>query len=53
LVISETALSSLKIEQKKLIEQYTQILPLSVPTIEMSGGSVRCMIAGIHLAARN
>jgi len=53
LVISETALSSLKIEQKMLIEQYTQILPLSVPTIEMSGGSVRCMIAGIHLAARN
>jgi len=53
LVISETALSSLKTEQTKLMEQYTQILPLSVPTIEMSGGSVRCMIAGIHLAARN
>ena len=25
---------------------------LSVPTVEMAGGSVRCMIAGIHLSAR-
>jgi hypothetical protein len=23
-----------------------------VPTIELSGGSVRCMIAGIHLTPR-
>jgi len=53
LVLSETALSSLNDEQKNLIEQHTQVLSLSVPTIEMSGGSVRCMIAGIHLTARN
>nr|WP_256098755.1 arginine deiminase-related protein [Pseudomonas putida] len=25
---------------------------LDVPTIEMAGGSVRCMIAGIHLSPR-
>jgi len=29
-----------------------RLLPLAVPTIELAGGSVRCMIAGIHLAAR-
>jgi hypothetical protein len=27
-------------------------LPLEVPTIELAGGSVRCMLAGIHLAHR-
>jgi hypothetical protein len=29
------------------------ILPIEVPTIELAGGSVRCMLAGIHPAARN
>jgi hypothetical protein len=29
-----------------------RLLPLAVPTIEMAGGSVRCMLAGIHLARR-
>jgi len=29
------------------------ILLLEVPTIELAGGSVRYMLAGIHLAARN
>ena len=27
-------------------------IPLDVPTIELAGGSVRCMLAGIHLAKR-
>jgi len=27
-------------------------LALSAPTIERAGGSVRCMLAGIHLAPR-
>jgi len=26
--------------------------PLSVPTIETAGGSVRCVIAGVHLSPR-
>jgi hypothetical protein len=29
------------------------ILPIDGPTIELAGGSVRCMLTGIHLAARN
>ena len=28
------------------------LLPLTVPTIEYAGGSVRCMIAGVHLTPR-
>jgi hypothetical protein len=28
------------------------LLSISIPTIELAGGSVRCMLAGIHLAAR-
>jgi hypothetical protein len=29
-----------------------QIVALAVPTIELAGGSVRCMLAGVHLARR-
>jgi hypothetical protein len=36
-----------------MLERSATILPLEVPTIELAGGSVRCMLAGIHLAARN
>jgi hypothetical protein len=28
------------------------LLPISIPTIELAGGSIRCMLAGIHLAKR-
>ncbi|MEO8122008.1 MAG: arginine deiminase-related protein [Rhodoferax sp.] len=45
-------LASLLPAQKELIERSARIVPLSVPTIEMAGGSVRCMLAGIHLAKR-
>ncbi len=52
LAISSRALASLCGEQIKAIERYASILPLAVPTIELAGGSVRCMLAGIHLARR-
>jgi hypothetical protein len=29
-----------------------RLLALEVPTIELAGGSVRCMLAGIHLKPR-
>jgi len=38
--------------QRAVIERSARIVPLAVPTIEQAGGSVRCMIAGIHLASR-
>lgn len=52
LVLSARADESLTDPQRATIEQSCQILPLEVPTIELAGGSVRCMVAGIHLTAR-
>lgn len=53
LALSERAAASLNAEQRQIIEQSARLLPLAVPTIEMAGGSVRCMIAGVHLAKRH
>lgn len=53
LALSQRAYASLSEEQKALIERSARLLPLSVPTVEMAGGSVRSMIAGIHLSARH
>ncbi len=52
LALSTTALHSLGSAQKATIERSATLLPLHVPTIELAGGSVRCMLAGIHLAPR-
>jgi len=52
LALSQRAFDSLTNTQKARIERSARLLPLSVPTVEMAGGSVRCMIAGIHLAPR-
>ncbi|MGG1947774.1 citrulline utilization hydrolase CtlX [Trinickia sp. NRRL B-1857] len=52
LALSTTALASLTPAQRALIERSARLLPLDVPTIETAGGSVRCMLAGIHLSPR-
>ena len=52
LALSSRALKALRPDQKAIIEQSTKFLPLDIPTIEMAGGSVRCMLAGIHLLPR-
>lgn len=52
LALSQRACESLTAQQKRRIERSARLLPLAVPTIEMAGGSVRCMIAGIHLSPR-
>jgi hypothetical protein len=52
LAISSRALRSLGADQKRILESHVQLLPLDVPTIELAGGSVRCMLAGIHLKPR-
>ncbi|GAB3481829.1 citrulline utilization hydrolase CtlX [Marinomonas epiphytica] len=49
LALSQTAYEALTSEQKGKIEQTHALLPLAVPTIESAGGSVRCMIAGVHI----
>lgn len=53
LALSERALASLRPDQVARIEASAQPLPLSIPTIETAGGSVRCMLAGVHLTRRN
>ncbi len=52
LAISQRALNSLSAAQKVAMERSVTLIPLAVPTLELAGGSVRCMLAGIHLAAR-
>lgn len=53
LALSQRAFDSLTAPQKAVIERSARLVPLAVPTVEMAGGSVRCMIAGIHLAPRH
>jgi len=52
LALSSRALRALTAQQIAALERHVQLLPLDVPTIELAGGSVRCMLAGIHLKAR-
>jgi hypothetical protein len=52
LALSSRASSSLSDIQRRTIERSCTIVPLDIPTIELAGGSVRCMLAGIHLDAR-
>lgn len=53
LVLSKAAFDSLRKEQKEMLEAYSTLLPIAVPTIEeVEGGSVRCMMAEIFLLQR-
>lgn len=49
LVLSERAAASLTLEQRTALEREARLLPLSLPTIELAGGSARCMMAEIFL----
>lgn len=52
LALSPRAHKSLTADQRNRVEKTASFLPISIPTIELAGGSVRCMLAGIHLASR-
>lgn len=52
LVLSTRAASALTKAQRETIECHARLVPLSLPTIELAGGSARCMIATIHLPRR-
>lgn len=52
LVMSRRGLDALTPTQRAAIESRLSILAADVPTIELAGGSVRCMIAGVHLEGR-
>ncbi len=52
-VLSARALNSLTREQRARLERHARLLNVSIPTIERyGGGSVRCMLAEIHLPRR-
>jgi len=50
--LSTRALAALRPDQVAAIETSARVLAIAIPTIERSGGSVRCMLAGIHLPPR-
>jgi hypothetical protein len=52
LALSARAMAALTPVQKRTLEKSIEFLPLHIPTIELAGGSVRCMLAGIHLSPR-
>ena len=49
LAMSTTAKAALRTDQIEAISAVSQIVTAEVSTVEASGGSVRCMLAGIHL----
>ncbi|TQV87943.1 citrulline utilization hydrolase CtlX [Aliikangiella coralliicola] len=52
LAISRTAFRALTQSQISTIEKYAKPVVIDIPTIESAGGSIRCMLAGIHLELR-
>jgi len=52
MAMSARARRSLRPDQVAAIEESCEIVAIDIPTIELAGGSVRCMIAGIHLDRR-
>src|SRR5882762_9481100 len=52
LVLSSRAARALTEEQRKRLRRHARLIPLELPTIELGGGSARCMIATIHLPPR-
>ena len=50
--LSARAAAALRPDQRALIERFAHVFPINIPTIERSGGSVRCTLAGIHLPLR-
>jgi hypothetical protein len=52
LALSRRAFKALTADQIRELEWFVTLVPVDIPTIELAGGSVRCMIAGIHLSPR-
>ncbi|WP_037426388.1 arginine deiminase-related protein [Sinorhizobium sp. CCBAU 05631] len=52
LALSARAHATLDEDQIAAIARSAKLLPFDVSTIELAGGSVRCMLAGIHLSRR-
>jgi len=48
-VLSSRADRALTEDQRERLSRYARLIPLELPTIELGGGSARCIIATIHL----
>lgn len=53
LVLSSRADRALSEEQHERLNRYASLVPLELPTIELGGGSARCIIATIYLPSRS
>jgi hypothetical protein len=49
LVLSTRADRALTEDHRKRLSRHARLIPLELPTIELGGGSARCMMATIHL----
>ena len=49
LVLSARAAPTFSERQRTMLAQHVRLVPLKLPTIELAGGSARCIIAEIHL----
>ncbi len=52
MAMSERARRCLLPDQVAAVEESCEVVAVDIPTIELAGGSVRCMIAGVHLDPR-
>ena len=52
LVLSARAVPTFNERQQVVLARHVQLVSLKLPTIELAGGSARCMIAEIHLPPR-
>ena len=52
-VLSSRAARVLTEHQRETLSRHARLVPLELPTIELGGGSARCMIATIHLPPRS
>lgn len=52
LVLSTRARATLTPEQVSHLERHVRVVAVDLPTIELAGGSARCMMATIHLLRR-
>src|SRR5213595_1329806 len=53
LVLSSRAGHALTEDQRKRLNRYARLIPLELPTIELGGGSARCLLSTIHIGCYN
>ena len=49
LILSARAVPIFNERQRTVLARHVRLVPLKLPTIELAGGSARCMIAEIYL----